>query len=101
MQRLEDAGGLPFPKGRGERRPTFSLSELPPEEYRLKKEPLSVSDSNSRMTLTIDARLSVTYNWDRYFVNACGQYNHFNYNDERVSGRLKDWYVNVSAGVRF
>ena len=78
-----------------------SLRERPPEAYRLKKEPLSVSDSNSRMTLTIDARLSVTYNWDRYFVNACGQYNHFNYNDERVSGRLKDWYVNVSAGVRF
>ena len=75
--------------------------ELLPEAYRLKKEPLAVNDSYSKMTFTIDARLSVTYNWNRFFVNAYGQFSHFKYKDEGVKGRLNDWYVNTSVGVRF
>lgn len=75
--------------------------ELKPSEWRLKDEPLSVSDNYSYFTLNVDARLSVTYQWDRFFVNAFGQYSRFRYKDGAVKGSLSDWYVNASLGVRF
>ena len=75
--------------------------ELKPSEWRLKDEPLSVSDNYSYFTLNVDARLSVTYLWDRFFVNAFGQYSRFRYRDGAVKGSLSDWYVNASLGVRF
>ena len=75
--------------------------ELKPSEWRLKDEPLSVSDNYSYFTLNVDARLSVTYQWDRFFVNAFGQYSRFRYRDGAVKGSLSDWYVNASLGVRF
>ena len=75
--------------------------DLPMEEWKLKEEPLSVNDSQSNMTFTVNARLSVTYNWDRFFVNAYGQFSNFRYRDGDVKGRLNDWYVNASVGVRF
>lgn len=71
------------------------------DEWKLKEEPLSVNDSQSNMTFTVNARLSVTYNWDRFFVNAYGQFSNFHYKDGDVKGRLYDWYVNASVGVRF
>lgn len=77
------------------------IDDLAAEDYRLKEEPLLVNDSHSKMTLNIDARLSVTFNWNRFFVNAYGQFSHFKYKDERVNGRLNDWYVNASLGIRF
>jgi hypothetical protein len=43
----------------------------------------------------------VTYQWDRFFVNAFGQYSRFRYKDGAVKGSLSDWYVNASLGVRF
>ena len=79
----------------------YNDEDLPREQYRLKEEPLSVNDSKSNMTLNIDARLSVTYNWDRFFVNAYGQFSNFHYKDGGVKGRLNDWYVNACVGVRF
>lgn len=80
---------------------THDESELPESEWRLKDEPLSVTDSNDPLTLNVDARLSVTYQWSRFFVNAYGQYSRFRYKDGNVKGSLSDWYVNASLGVRF
>ena len=75
--------------------------ELPMDQWRLKDEPLSVKDSHSNMTVNIDARLSVTYNWNRLFLNAYGQFSNFHFKDGGVEARLNDWYVNASLGYRF
>lgn len=56
----------------------------------------------SNPTLTVNARLSLTYNWKRCYFNVYGQFNHFHYDhDEAGSGSINDWYVNASMGVRF
>ena len=55
---------------------------------------------NNRVALNFTARLSITYNWSRYFVNANGQFNNFNYKHNAMHGHLNDWYVNASVGVR-
>ena len=75
--------------------------DLPQSEWRLKDEPLSVSDNHSRLTLNVDARLSLTYQWKRFFINAFGQYSRFRYKDGAVKGTLSDWYINAALGVRF
>ena len=59
-----------------------------------------VSSRNNRLALNYTARLSVTYNWKRYFINANGQFNNFNYKHKAMHGHLNDWYVNASVGVR-
>lgn len=56
---------------------------------------------NNRIALNYTTRLSVTYNWDRYFINANGQFNNFNYKHRAMHGHLNDWYINASVGVRF
>ena len=75
--------------------------ELQPEDYRLKEEPLSVVDRNSNITLNYDARLSLTYQWQRFFINAYGQYSNFHHSDGGVRVSLHDWYVNAALGIRF
>ena len=55
---------------------------------------------NNRVALNFTARLSITYNWSRYFVNANGQFNNFNYKHNAMHGHLNDWYINASVGVR-
>ena len=55
---------------------------------------------NSGMTVNFDARLSLTYNFRRYFVNAYGQFNNIRYRHEESHGHLNDWYVNTSIGIR-
>lgn len=56
----------------------------------------------SRVTLNFNARASVTYNFDRYFLNIYGQWNNhrYSYGDDG-DGRLNDWFINSSLGVRF
>jgi len=46
------------------------------------------------------ARLSVTYNFGRYFLNAYGQFNSFRYHHNDSHGRLDDWFVNTAIGIR-
>lgn len=55
---------------------------------------------HSRVTLTYNARLSVTYNLGNWFLNVFGQYNRFRFKHSDSSGRLHDWYINASVGVR-
>ena len=56
----------------------------------------------SRVTLTFNGRASITYNFERFFFNIYGQFNthRYDYGDEG-DGRVKDWFVNTSIGVRF
>ncbi len=56
----------------------------------------------SRVTVNYSARASVTYNWERYFMNVSGQWNNhkYSYGDDG-NGRVNDWFVNASLGVRF
>ena len=60
----------------------------------------SETTNNGRVRLNFDARLSVTYQFDRYFINAYGQFCNFPYSQENTSGRLNDWYINASVGIR-
>lgn len=69
------------------------------DEYMIKS--TGAHSHNNRLALNFTARLSVTYNWDRYFVNANGQFNNFNYKHKAMHGHLNDWYINTSVGVRF
>ena len=55
---------------------------------------------NNRVALNFTTRLSVTYNWSRYFFNVNGQFNNFNYRHNAMHGHLNDWYVNAAVGVR-
>lgn len=55
---------------------------------------------NNRIRLNFNARLSLTYNFDRYFVNVNGQFYNFGYHHKSNSGRLNDWFANVAFGVR-
>jgi hypothetical protein len=58
-------------------------------------------DYNSNMKLNVDARLSITYEWgERLFINAFGQFCNFNYKTDYMKGRLNEWYINASIGVR-
>lgn len=59
-----------------------------------------VQSNNNRIALNFDVRLSITYNWDRYFINANGQFNNFHYRHGSTHGRLNDWYINASVGMR-
>lgn len=56
----------------------------------------------SNITPTFNARASLTYNWNIFFLNVYGQWtNHNYYHDSENSGRINDWYVNTSLGIRF
>lgn len=53
-------------------------------------------------SINVDARLSLTYNWRQFFINAYGQLNQYRFTDsDGVSGRHTDWFVNASLGYRF
>ena len=55
---------------------------------------------HSRISPTFDARLSLTYNIGDWFINAYGQFNNYRYSYGDSSGRLNDWYINASVGIR-
>ena len=58
------------------------------------------SDNHGKMTVNIDARVSLTYQYRQFFFNVYGQLNRFPYKDKKVKGRLYDWHVNASVGIR-
>jgi len=62
--------------------------------------PMGDKTFNSGMKVNFDARLSVTYNFGRYFVNAYGQFNNMRYSHLSSYGHLNDWFINTSIGIR-
>ena len=55
---------------------------------------------NSGVSLGFDARMSVTYSFGRYFLNAYGQFNNIRYHHNNSTGYLNDWFINTSVGIR-
>jgi len=53
-----------------------------------------------KISLNFDARLSITYNWERYFFNIYGQWNHSRYKIDDNKIRINDWFINASVGLR-
>ena len=54
-----------------------------------------------RPSLSMDARASITYQFDRFFLTASGQYNRYSNQADGNELQLTDWYVNAALGVRF
>ena len=86
--------------------PRFLSEEITDEEWddwfysSLRVRPMGDKTFNSGMTVNFDARLSLTYNFGRYFVNAYGQFNNNRYRHHDSHGHLNDWFVNTSFGIR-
>ena len=86
--------------------PRFLSEELTNEEWddwfysSLHITPMAEKTFNSGMTVNFDARLSLTYNFGRYFINAYGQFNNNRYRHHDSHGHLNDWFVNTSVGIR-
>lgn len=57
--------------------------------------------TGNKPKFNFDARLSVTYNWDRWYLRASGHYNMFRYGSDLVSGRMTDWTAYAALGFRF
>ena len=72
--------------------------ELRPEDYKVWV--MEERRERSDFRLTFDARFSLTYQWDRYFINSYCQYNHFNFKQNSVSGKLNDWLAYLQLGIR-
>ena len=62
--------------------------------------PMGDKTFNSGVSIGFDGRVSLTYNFGRYFFNAYGQFNNIRYRHNRTTGYLNDWFVNTSVGVR-
>jgi len=86
--------------------PSFTGNEMSNDEWydwwydNLRIEPMGQETFNSGLTVNFDSRLSITYTFGRFFVNAYGQFNNFRYSHNNSHGRLNDWFVNTSIGVR-
>ena len=55
---------------------------------------------NSGISIGIDARVSLTYNFGNFFINAFGQFNNIRFRQDDTHGHLNDWFVNSSFGIR-
>ncbi|MBR1520742.1 MAG: DUF4421 family protein [Bacteroidaceae bacterium] len=72
--------------------------EVVPEDRWLRE--MGTDAHSNRIRLNFNARLSLTYNFGRYFVNLNGQFYNFGYHHKGNSGRLNDWFANAAIGVR-
>ena len=55
---------------------------------------------NSGVSVGFNGRMSITYNFGRYFLNVYGQFNNIRYHHNATNGYLNDWFVNSSIGIR-
>ena len=62
--------------------------------------PMGDKTFNSGVSIGFDGRVSLTYNFGRYFFNAFGQFNNIRYHHNSTRGYLNDWFVNTSIGIR-
>ena len=86
--------------------PRFFDEDITEEEWdewfynNLQISPMGDKTFNSGLTVNFDARLSLTYNFGRYFINTYGQFSNMRYRHDSSHGHLNDWFVNTSFGVR-
>ncbi|MBQ8711822.1 MAG: DUF4421 family protein, partial [Prevotella sp.] len=86
--------------------PRFLDEDITDEEWdewfysSLQISPMGEKTFNSGMTVNFDARLSLTYNFGRYFINTYGQFSNMRYRHDSSHGHLNDWFVNTSFGIR-
>ena len=66
----------------------------------LRVTPMGDKTFNSGVSIGFDGRVSLTYNFGRYFFNAFGQFNNIRYHHNSTRGYLNDWFVNTSIGIR-
>ena len=66
----------------------------------LRVTPMGDKTFNSGLSIGFDGRVSLTYNFGRYFFNAFGQFNNIRYHHNSTRGYLNDWFVNTSIGIR-
>lgn len=57
--------------------------------------------TNGSVRLNFDGRVSVSYNWSRWYLRVYGHYNRFTYKNEGNNGRWTDWKAYASLGFRF
>lgn len=76
----------------------YNPNDVPMEERWMTKD--RTEKINSRISLNFNARLSITYNWSRYFACVNGQFYNFRYHHKDHRGNLNDWYANATIGVR-
>ncbi|MCR5132230.1 MAG: DUF4421 domain-containing protein [Prevotella sp.] len=56
---------------------------------------------NSNLQLNYDARLSLSYQWKRYYIRAFGHYNRFRFSNDGDHGHTSDWTAYAAFGYRF
>lgn len=69
-------------------------------ESSLRITPMGEKTFNGGVTVNFDARVSLSYNFGRYFVNVFGQFYNNRYRHNGSKGNLNDWFLNTSIGVR-
>lgn len=69
-------------------------------EGSLRLTPMGEKTFNGGVMVNFDARMSVCYNFGRYFLNVFGQFNNNRYQHNDSHGYLNDWFVNSSIGIR-
>ena len=82
--------------------PTISIEEWDKWYYEnIRIVPEGGETYNSGLSIGIDARMSLTYNFERIYLCAYGQFNNIRYHHGSNHGYLNDWFINTSIGFRF
>ena len=82
--------------------PTISMEEWDKWYYEnVRIVPEGGETYNSGLSIGIDARMSLTYNFERIYLCAYGQFNNIRYHHGSNHGYLNDWFINTSIGFRF
>ena len=62
--------------------------------------PTGTAEKHGNISLNFDARMSMTYQLGRCFINAYGQVNHYNHRFGSNHMKITDWSINGSIGIR-
>ena len=82
--------------------PTISMEEWDKWYYEnIRIVPEGGETYNSGLSIGFDARMSLTYNFERIYLCAYGQFNNIRYHHNSNHGYLNDWFINTSIGCRF
>lgn len=61
---------------------------------------MDTDSRNSRITLNVNSRVSLTYNWSDWFVCVNGNFYHSRYHYKNNRGQLNEWSAMLRFGVR-